>query len=213
MAPLSSCHVSGVFSLSGGSRNTEPSYYARYLSALEFTDDNKFINVSVRKFTPSADVLYADNSFVFMVAKAALPAGEDGMLDSLHCTLFESTPEDFESSLPPEPTHTMFVTGTVGSIDSSGPMRSFVLTTSEYVRDERRTFDIRSVSFLRVSGFYIAHTFTPQLRIRWRFEPLEECSSTCHRICRHGNWYLSRHCERWAWRACSQLARYKLWGD
>jgi len=138
MAPLSSCHITGIFSLSEGTRNVEPSYYASYLSALEFIDDTKFINVSVRKFTPSADVLYADDSFVFMVAKAALPAGEDGMLDSIYCTPFKSTPEDFQSSVPPEPTHTAFITGTVGRVDSSGPTRSFVLTTSEYVRDEHQ---------------------------------------------------------------------------
>ena len=146
MAPLSSCHISGVFSLSGGSRNAEPTYYAQYLSALEFTDDNKFINVSIRKFTPSADILYADGSFVFMVAKAVLPVGGDGMLDSIYCTPFKSDPDTFQSFLPPEPTHTAFITGTVSSVGSNGSTRSFTLTVSEYVRDERRTFDIRFVS-------------------------------------------------------------------
>lgn len=145
MAP-SSCLISGVFSLSEGSRNTEPGYYATYLSALDFTDDENFINVSVRKFTASADILYADDSFVFMVAKAALPAGGDGMLDSIHCTPFKSPSEGFELYHPPEPTHTAFVTGTISGIDNSGSTRSFTLTTSEYVRDERRTFNLRFVS-------------------------------------------------------------------
>jgi len=142
MAPPSSCHISGIFSLSEGSRNTEPRYYATYLSALEFTDDEKFINVSIRKFTASADILYADNSFIFLVAKAALPAGEDGILDSIYCAPFISPPEGFQ---PPSPAHTASVTGTVSSVNTSGSTRSFTLTTSEYVRDERRTFTVRFV--------------------------------------------------------------------
>ena len=146
MAPPSSCHISGVFSLSDGSRSTEPSYYATYLSALEFIDDEKFINVSVRKFTASTDTLYTDDSFVFLVAKAVLPAGEDGMLDSIYCTPFVSPPEGFESFHPPGPTHTASVTGTVSSVNTNGSTRSFTLTTSEYVRDERRTFTVRFVS-------------------------------------------------------------------
>lgn len=60
----------------------------RHLSALEFTNDKKFINISIQKFTMTTDTLYDDDTFVFLVAKAALPAGEDGMLDSIYCTPF-----------------------------------------------------------------------------------------------------------------------------
>jgi hypothetical protein len=155
MAPAS-CLISGIFSLSEGSRNTEPSYYATYLSALDFTDDAKFINVSVRKFTASTDVLYEDDSFVFMVAKAALPAGGDGMLDPIHCTPFKSPSEGFQPYHPSEPTHTAFVTGTINNVNNSGPIRSFTLTTSEYVRDERRTFNVWFVSSW-MSSFCLAY--------------------------------------------------------
>lgn len=146
MAPSSSCYISGVFSLSQGSRNTGPSYYATYLSALDFTDDDKFINVSIRKYTASTETTYTDDSFVFMVAKAALPTGADGMLDSIHCTPFISPPDGFQQCLPPDPAHTAFITGTVSSTGGSDSVRSFTLTTSEYVRDERRTFNVRYVS-------------------------------------------------------------------
>ena len=152
MAPSSSCHIAGVFSLSEGSRNTDPSYYTTYLSALDFTDDEKFINVSIRKYTAPADILYADDSFVFMVAKAALPAGADGMLDSIYCTPFVPPPDGLQECLPPDPVHTAFITGTVTSTGyNSGSVRSFILTASEYVRDERRTFTVRFV-FSRTSS-------------------------------------------------------------
>jgi len=141
MAP-SSCLISGVFPLSEGTRNADPSYYATYLSALEFINDERFINVSIRKYTASSDDLYADDSFVFMVAKAALPAGGAGMLDPIHLTPFISPPEGLHSYYPPEPTHIASITGTVSSTDDSGPTRSFTLATSEYVRDERRTFNV-----------------------------------------------------------------------
>ena len=145
MAP-SSCLISGVFPLSEGSRNADPSYYATYLSALEFINDENFINVSIRKYTASTDILYVDGSFVYMVAKAALPAGEDGMLDSIHCTPFIPPSGGFQPCYPPEPTHTVFVTGTISGVDNGTSVRSFTLTTSEYVRDERRTFNVRYVS-------------------------------------------------------------------
>lgn len=160
MPPLSSCHISGIFSLSEGSRNIEPAYYAQYTSDLDFfdekeslSDEKKSLNVSVRKFTPSSDALYADDSVVFMVAKAALPAGEDAMLDSIYCTPFEplpeglelSLPEGFDPSFPPDPTHTAFVTGTVNRVNNGESTKTFTLNVSEYVRDGRRTFDVRSV--------------------------------------------------------------------
>jgi len=146
MAP-SSCLIAGVFPLSDGTRTTDPNYYATYLSALEFTGTNgAYINVSVRKYTGPAETVFPDDSFVFMVAKAALPPGEDGMLDPLHCTPFGSPQDGFYPYYPPEPTHTAFVTGTVSCVSNDGPIRSFTLETSEYVCNERRTFNIRFVS-------------------------------------------------------------------
>ena len=153
MAPLSSRHISGVFSLSEGSRDTDPTYYAQYLSALEFHDDNRFINVSIRKFTPSAEALCPDDSLVFLVAKAALPPGGDGMLDSIYCTPFRPL-EGLDQALPLDPTHIAFVTGVVSDVSDAvgyGPNRSFTLTTSEYVRDLRRAFEVRYVSLLTLS--------------------------------------------------------------
>lgn len=156
MAP-SSCLISGVFPLSGGSRNTDPSYYATYLSALEFTNGEDFINVSIHKYTASTDILFTDDSFIFMVAKAALPAGEEGMLDSIHCTPFISPSGGFELCYPPEPTHTVFITGTMSSADNSGPIQSFTLTALEYVRNEQCTFNVRYIPS-RVSPCFLLLT-------------------------------------------------------
>jgi len=150
MAPLSSCLISGIFSLSDGSRDTDLSYYVQYLSAVEFHDETKYINVSIRKFTPSAEALHADGSLVFLVAKAAFPPGDGGMLDSIYCVPFRPI-EDLDQALPVEPTHVAFVTGVVsnvGNVSGSGVNRSFTLTVSEYVRDLRRAFEIRYVFLL-----------------------------------------------------------------
>lgn len=75
-----------------------------YLSALEFPDDKRFINVSIRKYTVSTDTLYPDDSFVFMVAKAALPAGWDGLLDAIQCVPFTFPSEGFQLCPPSKPT-------------------------------------------------------------------------------------------------------------
>lgn len=147
--PLLSCHVSGIFPLSGGFRRSDPSYYAEYLSSLEFPVDDKFINVSVRRFTPTSESLLADNSFVFLVAKAAIPADGDGMLDTIHCTPFTPLPPGSEQPITIDPTHTAFVTGTVRSISNGDDsVRSFTVLTGEWVRGEQRTFDLRFVVLL-----------------------------------------------------------------
>lgn len=147
MAPASSFLISGVFCLSDGSRMANPSYYTEYLSALDLTGPGEFINVSIRKYTPPSELLYADGVIVFLVAKAALPSNEDGILDVIHCTpfQFQSSWDDFKSFLPPGPIHTASVTGTIGAINNVGSTRSFTVNASEYVRDERRGFLIQFV--------------------------------------------------------------------
>ena len=160
MAPASSFLISGIFFLSDGSRSTNPPYYAQYLSALDFLNPDRFINVSIRKYTPPSEPLYAEETVVFLVAKAALPAGEDGMLDTIHCTPFQSSWESFQESLPPGPTHTASVTGTIGAVSNVGAIRSFTVNASEYVRDERRGFTIRSV-FPRFLFIHCSFAQTP----------------------------------------------------
>ena len=63
------------FSLSEWSCNMELSYYATYLFALNFPNNEKFINIPVHKFIMSTDALYPDDSSIFMVVKAALLSG------------------------------------------------------------------------------------------------------------------------------------------
>lgn len=145
MAPASSFLIYGVFCLSDGSRMTNPSYYTEYLSALDLIDPNQPINISIRKYTPPSEPLYADGTIVFLVAKAALPANEDGILDVVHCTPFELSWEDFKDCLPSGPIHAASVTGTIGAIGNAGPTRSFTVNASEYVRDEHRVFPIQFV--------------------------------------------------------------------
>ena len=130
------------FSHSDGARNSDPQYYTTYLSALDFIDPDKFLNISIRKYTAPADALYADGTFVYVVAKAALPTGGDGMLDPIHCTPFQSSLTD---DIPLDPTHVAFITGTVDSTSSDGSIRSFTLAVTEYVRDEWRAFNVRFV--------------------------------------------------------------------
>lgn len=124
---------------------TNPSYYTEYLSALDLLNPDRPINISIRKYTPPSEPLYPDGTIVFLVAKAALPGKEDGILDVIHCTPFESSWDDFKDCLPAGPIHTASVTGTISAISNVGPIRSFTVNASEYVRDERRAFPIQYV--------------------------------------------------------------------
>jgi len=122
-----------------------PSYYTQYLSTLDFLNPDQFINVLIHKYTPPSEPLYAEETVVFLVAKAALAAGEDGMLDTIHCTPFQSSWENFQGSLPPGPTHVASVTGTIGAVSNVRATRSFTVNASKYVRDEHRGFSIQYV--------------------------------------------------------------------
>jgi hypothetical protein len=143
MAPPSSFVISGIFSLSEGIRNTEQRHYVDYLSAIDFIDPDDFLNVSVRKYTTLAEPLHEDHALVFMVAKGALPvADSEGMLDTIYCAPFESSPVD-------NVTHVAHVAGIVTSVSNNDTMtRSFTLSVTEYVRGERRTFPVMFVCTL-----------------------------------------------------------------
>ena len=146
MAPASSFLISGIFFLSEGARSTSPSYYVNYLSALDFINSKQFINISIRKYTPPSEPIQPNETIVFLVAKAALPAGEEGMLDAVHCTPFQLSWEDFKDCLPLIPTHTTSAVGTIGPVHTNtGSTRSFTINVSEYVRDKCRGFTVRFV--------------------------------------------------------------------
>ena len=139
MAPPSSCIISGVFSLFDGSRDSNTRYHATYFSPLDSADPSTPVNISIRKYTPLVDPIYEEGSLVFIVGKAALFTGEDIVLDSIHCTSFNPSVE----ALPGDLTHTAFVAGVVSAVDDSMPARrSFTLSVSEYVHDERRAFHV-----------------------------------------------------------------------
>jgi len=164
MAPASSFLISGIFFLSDGAQSTNPAYYTSYLSALDFVDtDEQFINCSVRKYTPPSEPLLEDGTMVFLLAKAALPAGENAMLDAIHCTPFQLSWEDIKEYIPAIPTHTASVVGTIGVVTNVGSTRSFTVHASEYVRDERRGFTIQFV-------FLKTFPMTSYLRSPFRFQ-------------------------------------------
>jgi len=146
MSPPSACLISGIFALSDGSRDPSTRYRATYLSALNFPDPKEFINISIRAYTGLTDTLYEDGSLVFIVAKAALLAGEDGLLDAIHYVPFGSFSDSEDPPPPVSSTPTAFVAGTVVSVDNSLPAsRLITLNTSEYIRDQRRAFHVRFV--------------------------------------------------------------------
>ena len=145
MAPPSSFLISGIFALSGGDRHPDQRHYTNYLSSIDFVNPNDFLNVSIRKYTPLAESLYEDQTLAFVVAKAILPADEEGMLDAIYCAQFESSVADH---LPQNPTHIAHAAGIVTSVDNGVITRTFTLSVSEYVRSERRNFSVKYIHLL-----------------------------------------------------------------
>ena len=145
MIPFSSCIVTGVFYLTSPKRGGN---CATYLSAIDFPSNTEdcAINIAIKKYTHTSQPLFVNGTFVFLVAKAFLPPGEEGTLDALVCTSFQPSEEGgFQQSYSANPAHTAIVTGKVVEGDSKG--RSFTLSATEYVQGLRRTFSVRYVTF------------------------------------------------------------------
>ena len=166
------CHIAGIFSLIHGSRQIESRHLAEYFSSIALCD-RRFIGVTINKFSSPSEALLPDNSFVFIVAKATLKPGEEIILDTIFCAPFN--PLSFMGSEDPVafPSNTAFITGTLRAIGgNANRIRTFTLTTSEYVRGERHTFDVTFVLSLTSYSHPCLHThisFTYDARtIRWR---------------------------------------------
>lgn len=147
MAPLSSCKVTGVFRIFSPSRNKGRPYFAHYLSGLQFPvlngQEAKRLNISIRNFTPATDPLFENDTFVFVVAHAAFPASQDGILDCISCIPFAPPPGGFLQCYPIQSTHTAIITGNVASQKKVGNVQTLSLTISEYAQDHRRKFSVR----------------------------------------------------------------------
>ncbi|KAF9791127.1 hypothetical protein BJ322DRAFT_1104791 [Thelephora terrestris] len=175
MAPASSFLLSGIFCLSDGSRMTNPSYYTEYLSTLDLINSDPPINVSIRKYAPHSEALYPDGTIVFLVAKAALPGNEDGMLDVVHCTPFQSSWEEFRKSLPSGPVHTASVIGTISAISDIGPLT----TLRPSLQDQMAATPPISPWNLGISDTLFAHRDFPRIQYgpptsRIFFSPLDD---------------------------------------
>ena len=145
MAPPSFFIISGIFELSQGERSLEQRHYADYLSSIDFVDPDDSLNVTIRKYTPLAEDLYGDPALVYVVAKAALPVAEEGMLDAIHCAPFEFSSVE---NLPRITTNIAHAAGIVTSVTNGTTARIFTLSVAEYVRGERRNFSVMFVCIL-----------------------------------------------------------------
>lgn len=151
--------VFGFFGLAGAERvsTTRSSgkeiWHRVYTTSLQCSS-GIHIPAKLRIYSPFNDIVHADNTIAFVVAKAFCPPNETALLDAYHIFPVPGNPadEDYESLAPdcPHP----FVTG-VGTVSgraevlADGVTKVFSVILNEYVRDSVRISTVQYVLFLR----------------------------------------------------------------
>ena len=160
VVPLSSSLISGIFVLSEGTRHQ---YYNSYRSAIEFahlTDNAGLLGVTVWDRTPRAPLYDSEDCpLVFLLAKAAFPANEEGILDAVHIASFVTPILD---SIPPPTTGQIaHIVGIITSVDDDpSGIRTFAVEAVQLLCSERYCFTTR---FVCLFICFIIHTHMPNL--------------------------------------------------
>lgn len=140
MAPPTSFVTTGVFCLSHGSHPHEGGCYASYLSAIDFVDLEGYLSVSIRRHAVAEEWLFENKTPVPMTARAVLPIGQEGMLE----TIYSSRSSCERKDLPSIANNAAFVAGTM--VKNNLQDGELTLSGSELFSGERRVFTVMSVS-------------------------------------------------------------------
>jgi len=154
---MSSLTVFGFFAVTGGRRvatqkpgsNTK-TYYCFYTTALQSTDGAS-LPAQLRIYSPVNDRVLEDNTVVFAVSRAHMPAHETILLDVSHMYPIPgdpSAPEAYDAHLPDCCVPFIIGLGTVparAELLSDNASKAFNVVSSEFVRDSLKTSIIQCV--------------------------------------------------------------------
>lgn len=144
-----SCIVFGNFALAGGRRvQSGATWYNHYHTAILTSTADSAMQAQLRVYSPRHDVPVADDTVAFVVARAYLPPTSSGaaLLEALHCFPYpgDASAPDYDEHLPVIPA---FVTalGVVRAVHPPSSLdhdKRISLEVGEWIRDERKTFNI-----------------------------------------------------------------------
>ena len=152
---MSSLTVFGFFALAGGRRvatqkpgSGTKTYYCFYTTALQSTS-GVALPVQLRVYSPTNDRVLEDNTVVFAVARAHMPAHETILLDVSHMYAIPgdpSSPDVYDAHLPDCSVPFIIGLGTVpvrAELLSDNTSKAFNVVSSEFVRDSLKTSTIQ----------------------------------------------------------------------
>ncbi|KIM65723.1 hypothetical protein SCLCIDRAFT_1158130 [Scleroderma citrinum Foug A] len=111
------------------------------------------IPAKIHIYSPFNDVIHADHTIMFIVAKAYCPPNDIALLNAYHIFPIPGNPEDdnYESLAPDCPHPFISGIGTVSGraeVLADGVTKVFLVVVNEYVRDGVKTSTVQHVSFL-----------------------------------------------------------------
>lgn len=150
---MSSFTIIGFFGLANGHRlqTVKPgtdirTWHAHYTTTVQCTNP-PFLPADLRIYSPINDILHADNTIAFVIARVHVPHSGDTLMDALHIIPCPGDPsqDSYDETVPNFQFPMVCGLGVVSSSPETltNGSTAFCVTLTEYVRDASHQSTIR----------------------------------------------------------------------
>jgi hypothetical protein len=191
---MSSFTVLGFFALASGRRlqtlkpgTTTRTWHAHYTTTIQCINP-PYLPADLRIYSPINDIVHADDTIAFVVARLYVPPTGDVLLDAIRIVPCPGDPsnDSYDETVPNFQFPMVYGLGVVSSVHETLPNGStvFPVTLTEYVRDTSQQSNVLCVECYSYS---VSITDTPFLRCllnrtipRWKNTPVPAINSVVH---------------------------------
>lgn len=189
---MSSFTIVGFFALTSGRRlqtirpgTTTRTWHAHYTTTVQCVSP-PYVPADLRIYSPMNDILHADNTIAFVVARVHVPQSGDILLDAIRIVPCPGDPslDSYDDTVPDFQFPLVYGLGVVSSPHETLPNGStgFSVALTEYVRDANQQSNVRYVVFAlysratKSSRSCILNRTVP----RWRNTPVPAINTVIH---------------------------------
>ena len=148
---MSSFTLIGFFALTGGkcvvSTKSSKVYYCFFTTTIQCSGDID-IPAEIRIYSLYNDIVHADDTIVFVIAKAFCPPNDTALLDAYHLVPVPGSPTETEYQLQRVPDCPYPFASGIGTVLSTevladGVTKAFSVVVSDYVRDGTKSSTVQ----------------------------------------------------------------------
>ena len=191
---MSSFTLIGFFALTGGkcvvSTKLSKVYYCFYTTTIQCTGGVD-IPAEIHIYSPYSDIVHANDTITFLIARAFCPPNDIVLLDAYHLVPIPGSPTEMEYQLQHVPDCPYPVTSGISTVSSTeiladGVTKAFSVVVSDYVCDGTKSSTVQydclcSLTIWMWSNFLIPFrcTFISSCP-HWSNTPLPNVNSSVH---------------------------------